>query len=191
MTNTVEVKGIKELNTILKNLPEKVRSRLVYNAIRKAAEPMKQEAKQLAPVNKGTIKKAITIVRDSRSKEPVAILSVTKGRRVAHNAWYAHFQERGTSGFGRRTRIETYDKGAARTAILSGLSVSQRKLGRRVGSYLITTKYKRKGIGLPAVRFMSTAFGDKADIVLSNIKNELSNIVVKYLRKNAPEYYAD
>ena len=196
---TIEIKGMDELQKILRELPYQVRGTLIYNAIRRAAKPMKDEAVNLAPRsnrkrvgNDGPIHKAITIVRDKATEaEPTAIIAVTKGKKALYDAWYAHFQERGTSGFGKRKKSQTWDKGLARTAIFSGKSVAQLRSGRRSGIYQITESYKHKGSGLPAVRFMSTAYGDNVEEVLNNIHKELSVIVGKYLRKNAPEYYVN
>jgi HK97 gp10 family phage protein len=177
MTNQVQILGMNELQRILKELPYQVRSKLVIQALMKSAEPMKQEAVNLAPKKTGKLKKAIVIVKNGFEDTPGVMIAPTKGKRVENDAWYARFQEFGTSGFGKRKRS------------LSSVSANL-KTGKLLRKYK-TTGYKMNGSGLPSVRFMQRAFDGSKEIVLNSVHTELSKIVTKYLQKNAPHYYVN
>ena len=137
---------------------------------------MKDESVNLAPKRKGTIRKAIIIVKNQYEDKPGIMIAPTKGKKMAYDAWYARFQEFGTSGFGKRKRS------------LSSVSVDLKR-GAIHRKYK-TTGYRLSGSGLPAVRFMSKAFDAKKEQVLNNIHTELSKVVTSYLKKKAPHYYA-
>lgn len=181
---TIEVKGFDELKKILRELPFQVRGSLIKQALRRAAKPMKDEAVNLAPERKGgkaTTKKAITIKNETRADEPMILIAPTKGKTAKYDAWYSRFHEFGTGGFGRRTR----------KTVGRELKLDLKKGRLRNYSIRKTAGYKRQGAGLPAIRFMQRAYEGKKDEVLGNINKELSTVVTRYLRKNAPKYYAD
>lgn len=173
---TTNIQGMDELKKVLKNLPYQVSTRLVVTALRKAAKPMKDEAVNLAPKRKGTTKKAITIVKNQFEDKPSIMIAPTKGRRATYDAWYSRFQEHGTGGFGKRIRA------------LSSVSVDLKH--GAVRRRFKTTGYALKGNGLPAIRFMANAFQNKKEQTLGSVSTQLSNVVVSYLKRNAPKYYA-
>jgi HK97 gp10 family phage protein len=191
---SLHIQGLDEVNKILVNMPAEIQRRLTFQALRKSAKPMKDEAVNLAPRRTGTIKMAMTIVNNQYEDLPGIMISVTKGSKYKgegtanRNAWYARFQEYGTSGFGRRKKWETWDRSIARTAKLGGAHVYQRNTGRRAGIYSIVSGYKNKGAGLPAREFMLGAFNAKAAEVQKNVVVVLREIVVKYWTKYAPKY---
>jgi len=180
---TIEIKGMTELSKILRELPYQVRSKLVFTALRKAAKPMKDEAVNLAPKRSGTTKRAIVMVVNKFEDLPGLMIAPTKGKKFQgegeanRDAWYSRFQEYGTSGFGKRRRS------------LKSVSVNL-KYGT-INRKFQTTGYKRGGSGLPAVRFMARAFDAKKEQALGSINKELSQVVTKYLQKNAPRYYVN
>ena len=174
---TIEIKGMDELSRILRELPYQVSTKLVYAALRKAAKPMKDEAVNLAPKKKGTTKSAITVVNNKFEDVPGIMIAPTKGKKQKFDAWYSRFQEFGTSGFGKRKR-----------------SLMSREVNLQRGTVtrkFKTTGYKRQGAGLPAVRFMARAFDAKKEETMKGIHKELSDVVTKYLQKNAPKYYVN
>lgn len=175
---TIEIKGMDELNKIFRELPHQITSRLVHTALTKAAKPMKDEAVSNAPRRTGRTKKAITIVKNKWEDMPSIMIAPTKGKRMQHDAWYARFQELGTSGFGRRRRsLKSMD-----------VSMSALRKGKLTRKYQ-TTGYRFRGTGLPAKEFMLKAFLAKQSQVMGSVNKELSSVVTKYLRKNAPRYY--
>jgi HK97 gp10 family phage protein len=177
MTDTVTIKGMDEINKILRELPAQVSRKLVYAALRRASKPMKDEAVNLAPKKSGTTKRAIVQVNNQFEDVPGIMIAPTKGKRVKDDAWYARFQELGTKGYGKRKRVW-------KSIAMDFKNGRLRRESRTVG-------YKNVGSGLPAVRFMERAFDSKKDQAMTNIKTELGNVITKYLRKNAPRYYVD
>lgn len=171
---TIEIKGMDELQAILRDLPGQISRKLVVTALKKASKPMKDEAVNLAPKRKGTLKKAIVTVENRYEDLPGVMIAPTKGKRVTNDAWYARFQELGTSGFGKRRRS------------LKSVSVDL-KQGKVHRKYQ-TIGYKQKGAGLPAREFMQKAFLAKQGQLKDGIHEELSKVVTKYLRSKAPGY---
>jgi len=186
----VEIRGMEEMKTILRQLPFQLRTRLVRQALAKSSKPIKEESVRLAPRRKGskggTIKRSITILNETRTDEPMVIIGPLKGKKFQSNipgknkdAWYARFHEFGTSGFGKGTKRITnleYKNGAI--------------YKRRIRTFY-SKSGQRGAAGLPALEFMQRAFDAKHQEALSNQRVELSNIVTKYLRKHAPKYYVN
>ena len=195
MINNVQILGQKELDEILTTLPKAVSKSLKKRALKNAAKPMEQAAVDFAPRRKrggttrktyvrlsrkgkvlrsksgarktgthGPIHKAIKTVAHARAKEAEVWVAPTTGRNVEHDAWYARFHEFGTKGFGKRNR----------------------SLGVTFGY----AKKSKSGTGLPARPFMSKSFDQKHKQSIDMIDKELSKVVVKYLRRKAPKYYA-
>ena len=65
MAGTMRLEGTREMERVLKQLPERVAKRLVNAALRKAAKPILDEAQRRAPV--GTESKGRTRLRRTRS----------------------------------------------------------------------------------------------------------------------------
>jgi len=199
MTN-VQIYGERELNDILRVLPEKFHSKVILNGLKKAVKPMEQSAKMKAPRRKnvsrksftrlnrrgvalktktgafrtgtsGPIHKAITTVRNVKAVQPEVWVAPTKGRTVRYDAWYARFPEFGTRGFGKRKRS-------------SGTLVAT---GKRV---FTTIGYKKTGGGIPAQHFMLKTFEQGNEQARKNINNEVAKEVLKFLNAKVPRYYA-
>lgn len=81
----------KSLLKTLGALPKNIQNNVMSGAIRSSANVIRDEAKRLAPVDKGALKKGIkTVKRSARNGE--YRFTVTTGR----SGWYAHFIEFGT-----------------------------------------------------------------------------------------------
>lgn len=61
MRTTVKVEGLAELEAALAELPKAVGRRVLHKVLRKAAEPMRQKAAELAPKDTGALSRAIMI----------------------------------------------------------------------------------------------------------------------------------
>jgi hypothetical protein len=78
---TVEYKGLRDLGILFQQMAEKGHKRIVPNALRRAAVPMRNRIKELAPVLKpgtddprrkpGTLKKSIVLVSERRRKRDI------------------------------------------------------------------------------------------------------------------------
>jgi len=90
-----DVKGLDEVLKKLKILPARIQKNVVTGAIRAGAKPILKEAKRLVPVDTGTLKKSIGIVKRRSKDKNIVIFSVTP--RIKKGGWYAHFVEYGTA----------------------------------------------------------------------------------------------
>lgn len=89
------VEGLEELERTLRELPDKVEKKVVSQALRKGLKPIQKEAKNLAPVLSGQLKKAIKIRAGKRKKGQVSV-NVIIGDKDFQN-FYPKFIEYGTS----------------------------------------------------------------------------------------------
>lgn len=164
---TTKIYGERELNDVLRHLPQAVSKRLTIAGMRKAAKPMKDVARNLAPKRSGTTKKAITIIATKRrTDKPEIWIAPTHGKNVQYDAWYSRFHELGTKGFGERTRSKGVTVAYARKSRIEGRT------------------------GLPAIHFMQRAYDSKLTEVRGRISDEISAKTVTYLRKKVPKFYA-
>jgi HK97 gp10 family phage protein len=171
----VEILGMNELKAILRELPEKLGTRILVRALVRSAAPMYVQAVRNAPRRTGRTQTAIR-TKPATQMEPAVYIAPTTGKGANADAWYAKFHEFGTKGFGKRKRVT------------AGMGVNL-----KTGGYYAkkqTTGYKKAGTGLPALHFMLRAFEEKSEQSLGMVAGELSKIIVPYLKRKAPRYYA-
>lgn len=112
MTTTFEVKGLKELNKFLQQLPAKVETNIMRGAMRAAAKPIKEAAKANAPtgepsesakrryrVYNGALRDSVRISTrlDRRNKQVKARVIVGgKSKKTGADVYYAHIIEHGS-----------------------------------------------------------------------------------------------
>lgn len=90
---TSEVRGFKEIEALLKKLPEKTAEKVVNAALRSAANVIKKAAQDKAPVRTGALKKSLAVELDKSTKTGTTARIGAK-RKIA---WYAHIVEFGSS----------------------------------------------------------------------------------------------
>jgi HK97 gp10 family phage protein len=164
---TIKIEGLDELQAIFKELPAVVSYNLIIKGLKRSGSIIQQEARSLAPVDSGDLKRGIVSAPKRDRKNPTVFVGPRRGKT---GPWYAHFQEFGTSGFGKRTR---------------------KYVGRIDGVRKFkTTKYARVGGGLPAQPFMQPAFDRKYKIAYDSIKENIGVEVYKFLKRKAPQYYS-
>jgi len=91
--------GGKEIEEILKTLPENVQREIGLKATKEGLEVIVAEAQSKAPVRTGRTAAAIGIMTAPKSKEIISVdVGVMRGvkRTDKKGAWYAHFVELGT-----------------------------------------------------------------------------------------------
>lgn len=109
MSETMRLKGFKELDEMLKKLPEKLQNKLVKKAVSKAAILVRKEVKARAPVRAegwegvdyghppGLLKKSISISKKRSVRKSLIVYSI--GSQYSYKkkfyAPYAHLVERG------------------------------------------------------------------------------------------------
>lgn len=85
-----------DLLKALKTLPINIQKNVMVGAIRAGSNIVRDEARRLAPIDTGNLKKSIATIRRKGDKNTVQF-SVTPSRGGKHDGWYAHFLEFGTS----------------------------------------------------------------------------------------------
>lgn len=114
-TESVSVTGLKELDEVLKTLPEKIEKNIMRGAMRAGLSEIKDAAKsQLSSgghVKSGALQKSVRVGFAKKSEK----FGWMRGRVIAGNkeAWYAHLIEFGTgsfySGKGTKSKRKPYD----------------------------------------------------------------------------------
>lgn len=143
-TITIQVEGLKELNAALQALPEELRAGPLRRAVSAAAQVVQEQAWVNAPIDEGTLRRAIYRARDKENSSAVQetyIVGVRYGRRYRRrrmDAWYWRFLEFGTSRmpadpFLRPAFDATHDRQieALRARLARAIELAAAKLARR------------------------------------------------------------
>ena len=115
--STVFTFGVEELDARLKAMPISLQKKGVRKATRRAAKLVLDEARKLAPVKSGALKKSLSVRARKRSRakdkvHDVAHLIVQKGALFAGRQYYGGFQEYGTK---KRTSSQGENRGAIKS----------------------------------------------------------------------------
>lgn len=102
MIELISLKGAKELDLKLSNLPLKVSKKIAMTALRSGGKIIRDRARMLCPVLTGTLQKSIKVRVPRRKKRNEATIligidSVPMGGRMGGKAFYGAFVEFGTS----------------------------------------------------------------------------------------------
>lgn len=153
MAESLQIEGMKELETILKGLPEKAGKRAMQSSFRKCAKPLLDSVKRTAPVKSGETKKSARIVN-------------TKGAGVK-------------VGFSRKGKdIPAYMKAYWKAfGTLANRMSSHRFLNKRKSK-----SAKWKG-GIQPNDFFNEAYQNTMGKVTENIGKDFSKNVTDYINK--------
>ena len=86
----------KALIKALNQFPVRIQKNVMVGAIRAGSNVVRDEARRLAPIDTGNLKKSIATIRRKGDRNTVQF-SVTPSKGGKHDGWYAHFLEFGTS----------------------------------------------------------------------------------------------
>ena len=96
----VDVQGLKDLNKLLKQLPNKTQAKVMKDAVRKSLQPMNRSAKSKVPKGgTGDLKKALGVVFNkqySKDDHIEYMVTVRRGKKFPAGR-YGHMVEKGTS----------------------------------------------------------------------------------------------
>jgi len=139
--------GGKELEEVLKKLPEKVNKRILNSAARLAAKPLIKSARRKVPKRTRNLEKSIgTRIKGRTGNQSVAMIGPQTGKRRRYDGWYAHFVEFGVSGISRkkkkRYRVDVAAKPFMRPAYDETKGEMQKEYGNYVGK--VTQKFLEK-----------------------------------------------
>lgn len=90
------VTGIPEIDRALKQLPAVVGKKVIRQALRKGAKVIQAEAKRLAPVKTGRLKKEIKVRSGNRSRKRVNVNVLVDGEKFEGGDFYPAYVEYGT-----------------------------------------------------------------------------------------------
>ncbi len=162
MTQQIQVRGLRELNSALKEFPDKLKKKAVRRAIAAGTKLVQKQAKINAPKKSGVLRRAIAVrSTPSRSQPNLVRSSVfvrTGGKRTkaararGDDPFYWYFQEFGWRATGRRKR----------------------------GGGLTRSKFRSNGRHIPPKRFMRNAFNSTHGRVLVTFRRTLTREINTY-----------
>ncbi|MDJ0806447.1 MAG: HK97 gp10 family phage protein [Gammaproteobacteria bacterium] len=149
--NSYKIRGVKSLSKALDSLTLEMRKRGAQEAVREGAKVVQKEAKLNVPIDSGTLKKSIRVVKRSRRHGDAVYSVVTRaGKRwqaSGMDAWYAPFIEFGTENRHRpatpfmRTALDSQKQEVVRTMG----STLREAIRRFAAGYKTKTQAKKAG----------------------------------------------
>lgn len=164
MSQAVTILGEKELKRVFRVLPEKVGYKVSIQALRMSGRKLVSIIRKEAPRRTGTLKKSIGIIRSKNKQKPAVLVAVRTKKKYWPDGFYAWFVHAGTKGFGKRLVRDHRNK--KRSAL----------------------KYSRSGAGLKANPFFQRGVDKGLPVVLNSLQESYSKVVVRYLKRNVPNY---
>jgi HK97 gp10 family phage protein len=97
---TIEIRGLREIQDKLRQLPGAISRKVAYGALRKGAAVVRKAAQQNAPVRTGTLRKGFKVSRSRIHRGPEKIgvyltLKKGKGRSDKNDPFYGRWVESG------------------------------------------------------------------------------------------------
>jgi HK97 gp10 family phage protein len=175
MAEEIRVEGLEELRQFLnKTLPENLRGKALQATLAKAARPIVNTAKQLAPAKSGRLRRAIYSFRDRDSKRDyeARLISVRTGKRYQRtnrDAYYWKWVEFG--------RGEIVAKGAKLLKVPTGTYTDIRTRQQR--DFILVKKVR----AIPARPFLRPAFQANKMRALDIIKGDIRNQIEKVAKR--------
>lgn len=80
----------------LGQFPGNIQKNVMVGAIRASANVVRDRAREIVPIDTGTLKKSIRSIQ-RKAKQGEVMFSVTPSKGGKNSGWYAHFIEFGTS----------------------------------------------------------------------------------------------
>lgn len=127
---SVEITGDKQIDAILSNLPDALQRKVVLSAFRKAARPMVEAQRRLAPETHeprryrgrlhipGTLKKSHGIVNGKSKQYPAIWVGPRYGKRYKYDGFYFKFIIEGSDSLAKQIKnpVDNWiEKGARQT----------------------------------------------------------------------------
>ena len=110
---TIEIKGLRELDYNLKQLPLKIQKKVLRQAVRAGATVIRKEARKNIkglPEKTGTLRKSISIAKSRESIPHNPIFTIGPSNK----GWYGHLIEYGFTATGPKKKGLTYRDSRAR-----------------------------------------------------------------------------
>lgn len=163
--NEVKVIGVEDINRKLNEFEDKIARKHLKDSLRAVAVPIvksiKNNIRGKLKKRTGTLLRSIGSWFYNKAGSGTIYVGPKTGRRAKYDAWYAHFLEFGTSGFGKRS--QSWSSKLVTTK--SGFTVK-----KKVGT---TTGYAKKGGGIQARPFIRPAWDQHKNSITENLGKEL------------------
>tara|TARA_R110000868_G_scaffold96848_3_gene266354 strand:+ start:1571 stop:1999 length:429 start_codon:yes stop_codon:yes gene_type:complete len=137
----ISVTGLKEIDKVLRGLPDQLQDRVLKNAHTDAAKPLISAAKSIVHVKTGNLQKSIGVVRTSLKKTgAVGLVQVGPRRGGGNKGFHGHLIEYGkTNRDGTRSRKFPFMEPAfnqTQSQVESNIATS---LGKRINQFMKRT----------------------------------------------------
>jgi HK97 gp10 family phage protein len=145
----LKIEGLDELRRALLQLPKELRKGPLRSAVSAGARIVQRKAAELAPIDEGTLKKAIYRTRSregSSSVQEMAIVGVRYGKRFRRrglDAWYWRFIEFGT----RKMRARPFMRPAFEQTKPEQLEAIRKRLGAAIERAAAKLRVRIRGRG--------------------------------------------
>lgn len=179
MANDIPVKGLAEMRKALLDFPKKLQRRPLDKAMAAGARVIVAEARQLAPVRTGAVRRNIVAKRGQKRYAPGAdsywIIGVRHGKTNTNTV---------TAG-GRARRVSAYDRKGEDPYYWRFQNLGYTAVGRRPA---LSGAKKRRGVKasgrwIPPKRFMERAFAAGAPRALEKFRAVLAGEIAKVRAK--------
>ena len=183
MANTVEIKGLKELDAVLKSLPQKIEQNVMRGALRAGQKVMldavREKLRSNGSVRSGDLINSLRIRFDRKAKKRGWLNS----KLVVGNAdaYYAHMVEFGTAAHFIRIREDAKPNRQTRHGTKKYSYKTINKMVKR-GSLVIGKSFVGESVSHPGARpkpFMRPAFDESQQAALEAF--------AEYVRKRLPK----
>lgn len=94
---SMSIEGLDAVSDVLAKVGPREARNLLRNTVHAVASQLRDEMRQRAPKDEGTLRRAITAKREKmRGNQVASNITITHGKGVRHNAFYWHMVEYGT-----------------------------------------------------------------------------------------------
>lgn len=94
---SMSIEGLDAVSDVLAKVGPREARNLLRNTVHAVASQLRDEMRQRAPKDEGTLRRAITAKREKmRGSQVASNITITHGKGVRHNAFYWHMVEYGT-----------------------------------------------------------------------------------------------
>lgn len=134
--NGVKIDGLIDVEDMLGNIAPRMARNINRATIHAVAGEIRDEARENAPRDTGTLRRAIKAIRRKPRDpdRPFSDVRVEHGNSAKNDAWYWHFVEHGTSGGPGRlpTKAQPFIRPAIQTVRGNIRAIYRRKFGQKL-----------------------------------------------------------
>lgn len=164
----LRIEGMRDLDEALKQLPRATGRSVLDRALKRAAKPIQQKSRALAPRDTGALRKSIVVE------------SVKRGNRAGKSAFAQALAAGGSVGDARAALVSASSGGETRAEV----RVGPRK-GKSKHESIKTIVQEFGSVNQPAQPYMRPAWDANRDAASANIRKELWSEIEKAVARRA------